>query len=113
MANIPLQAAVITMLLAKRPALAALPITWELHGDDGSVWASLALNAPSSQVPLIAAELGLALRGASCDARDGTMPSGRKFRCHTVYGKHAGVAVNLTDYEYPDEALKPTDGGGR
>lgn len=101
--SIALQAAAVTMLLAKRPRLAALPIDWTLR-DNGEVFVDLSLDAPSHFVPEIAQELAKALRGATINISDErTSTQGRRYRTHAVHGKHAGVDVYLSGFEYFDE----------
>ncbi|MFD5468854.1 hypothetical protein [Streptomyces sp. NPDC127105] len=99
---IPLQAAVVTMLLAKRPQLGALPINWELR-NDGTVHVDLAVCARSTFVPAIASELAKAMRGATLEVSGRLKFSdGRPYRSHRVRGKHAGVQVVFDGLEYLD-----------
>lgn len=106
--SIALQAAAVTMLLAKRPRLSQLPIDWSLR-DNGDVSLDLALDAPSHFVPEIVQELAKALRGPVTEVTDERKSAaGRRYRMHTVHGKHAGIRVYLNAFEYFDE---PNEGG--
>lgn len=110
MATVPLQAAIVTMLIAQRPALVGLTINWELSAD-GQIWARLSHDAPSSAVPEIAAEMSLALGSDQCAVRDGISATGRKFRLYQVYGEHTGIPVNFSGYQYFDEADQAGEAG--
>ena len=101
--TIAIQAAVVTMLLAKRPRLAELPIDWHLR-DSGAIDVDPVWGALPSQVVEIAQELSKALRGArfevSNERRFAT--SDRPYRSHAVDGKQSGIAIRFNGFEYLD-----------
>ncbi|MFJ2303800.1 MULTISPECIES: hypothetical protein [unclassified Streptomyces] len=100
--TIALQAAVVTMLLAKRPQLATLPIDWTLK-TNGSIYVDLAICAPTSCVPAIASELAKAMRGAALEVSGPLrFRDGRPYRSYQVRGKHAGVRVDFDGLEHLD-----------
>lgn len=101
--QIPVQAAVVQMLIAKRPRLGQLPIDWKL-ANDGQIYADMAWGGLPSQVVETAEEFARALRGAQVDASEERKfaDSGRSYRSHDVSGRQAGVLVNFHAVEYLD-----------
>lgn len=99
----PVQAAVLQMLIAKRPRLGQLPIDWMLHADGG-----LTAMAPWGTEPAeaieIAQEIARALRGGKVEiGEDRThSTSGRPYRIHHAYGTQNGVSVSFQTFEYLD-----------
>ncbi|MFE6284401.1 hypothetical protein [Streptomyces sp. NPDC057877] len=122
-----MQAAVVTMLVAKRPALDKLPIRWELR-PDGRIYVDEQYGADPAVVPQIAAELARAMRGAKQiaaelaramrGAKTNTyeMPEdgGTITRAHQVEGQPNGVRVEFHSYErgiQPSETAAGAEGG--
>ncbi|MGW3166942.1 hypothetical protein ACWC9Q_29610 [Streptomyces sp. NPDC001142] len=100
---IVLQAAVVTMLVAKRPTLADLPIDWQLS-HNGRVGVDLAIGASSTAVPQIAHELARALRVKVDISEDRQMADSKRwYRSYEVRGKHSGATVSMHALEYLDE----------
>ncbi|MFF9123214.1 hypothetical protein ACF09J_07930 [Streptomyces sp. NPDC014889] len=112
--HIALQAAVVTMLVAKRPALAQLPIDWQLKSD-GSIYIDMALRADAALVPQVAAELARAMRGAREHSYELRQDDGTVTRTFQVEGKPSGVSVEFLACQRGlplDEAAVPESGGG-
>lgn len=101
--QIPVQAAVVQMLLAKRPRLAQLPIDWKLQ-NDGNIFLDSAWGTPPSQVVEIAQELVRALRGATVEVSEDRVfaNSGRPYRSHNVRSSQSGVRIYYEGFEYLD-----------
>ncbi|MFG2963533.1 hypothetical protein ACGFZS_09615 [Streptomyces sp. NPDC048288] len=100
----PVQAAVVQMLIAKRPRLGQLPISWTLH-NDGTISVDQAWNATKpSDVVEIAQELARALRGGKVDIGEERKhtTSGRMYRAHRVTGAQNGVHIHFQAFEYLD-----------
>ncbi|MEU9921926.1 hypothetical protein AB0H51_11615 [Streptomyces griseoluteus] len=83
-----LRAAVVTMLVAKRPLLDELPIRWELHPN--GISAEPDWKTEPSTVVKIAAEMARAMRGATT----GSHVTG-EFQVHEVVGQMSGVNVRF------------------
>ncbi|MFI2033679.1 hypothetical protein ACH470_03105 [Streptomyces bottropensis] len=96
--NVAMQAAVVTMLVAKRPALAKLPIRWELRAN-GEVTVSADLGADGSLVPQIAAELARAMRGPRTESYDLTDDDGTITRAFEVEARVSGIQVKFYGYQ--------------
>lgn len=110
-----MQAAVVTMLVAKRPALDRLPVRWELRAD-GRITAELdhLATEDTAEVPKIAAELARAMRGARTDSYDIKAKDGTITRCYEVDAQPSGVRVLFCDYHRgitPDDELPNAEGG--
>lgn len=113
-ANVALQAAVVTMLVAKRPALAQLPIDWSLRSD-GSIYVDMALRADAALVPQAAAEMARAMRGAREHSYDLAEADGTVTRTFHVEGKPSGVPVEFLASQRGlrlDETAAPEGGDG-
>ncbi|MFS4107517.1 hypothetical protein [Streptomyces sp. PD-S100-1] len=103
--HISVQAAVVTMLVAKRPVLAKLPIRWELRSN-GGVYVDLDLFADAAIVPQVAAEMARAIRGAKTNGWDIQQDDGTVTRAYQVTGQPSGVRVEFLAYQRglrPDE----------
>ncbi|MGW3847135.1 hypothetical protein [Streptomyces fagopyri] len=103
-----LQAAVVTTMVAKRPALDKLPVRWELSGG-GKVSAELDVSADTALVPQIADEVARAMRGAETDSYDIPQEDGTVTRAYEVRGRVSGVLVHFLDYQ---RGIRPAEGGG-
>ncbi|MGW3442224.1 hypothetical protein [Streptomyces sp. NPDC001076] len=102
--QIPVQAAVVQMLIAKRPRLGHLPTEWLLH-HDGSITVDATWNATGpSDVVEIAQELARALRGGKVEIGEERKhsTSGRLYRPHRVSGSQNGVSIYYQAFEYLD-----------
>ncbi|MFI9824466.1 hypothetical protein ACIHFC_29040 [Streptomyces sp. NPDC052013] len=111
--HITVQAAVVTMLVAKRPALAKLPLRWELRGD-GSIRVQMELHADQALVPQAAAELARAMRGAREETYDMPENGGTVTRGFQVEGQTSGVRVEFHCYQRGlrvDEGAAAAEGG--
>ncbi|MFF7901222.1 hypothetical protein ACFZCV_20855 [Streptomyces sp. NPDC007920] len=112
--HIAVQAAVVTMLVAKRPQLAQLPIDWQLKSD-GSIYIDMALRSDAALVPQAAAELARAMRGAREYSFDLRQDDGTVTRTFQVEGKPSGVPVEFLASQRglrPDEAAASEGGDG-
>ncbi|WP_328425937.1 hypothetical protein [Streptomyces sp. NBC_00443] len=103
MNQIPVQAAVVQLLIAKRPRLGKLSIDWKLQAD-GIITVEAAWGVEPSQVVEIAQELARALRGAKTEVSGERefSKSGRAYRSHEVSGMQAGVRLYYQGFEYLD-----------
>jgi hypothetical protein len=99
-----MQAAVVTMLVAKRPALDSLPVRWELR-PDGVVYVEPTFKAGASDIAKIASELTRAMRGARTETYD----IGTTYRVHEVSAQPSGVQVRFYGQHRLDSAF--TEGG--
>ncbi|MCG7204007.1 hypothetical protein [Streptomyces arenae] len=99
----PVQAAVVQMLIAKRPALGKLPINWGLQ-HDGTISLDAAWNAKPSAIGEIAQELARTLRGSNAKVSEPQQStnSQRPWRTHTVSGIAHGVRIRYQGFEYLD-----------
>ncbi|WP_435643396.1 hypothetical protein ACR9VJ_18285 [Streptomyces sp. H49] len=93
-----MQAAVVTMLVAKRPALDKLPICWDLDFD-GSITVTMRYDADTATIPQVAAELTRAMRGARTDHYDVPKDDGTVTRVFTVSGQSSGAPVTFHGYQ--------------
>jgi hypothetical protein len=96
--HVAMQAAVVTMLVAKRPALAKLPIRWELRAN-GDITVSADLHADASLVPQMAAELTRAMRGPRTDTYDLSESDGTITRAFEVEARASGIKVQFYGYQ--------------
>ncbi|WP_327230843.1 hypothetical protein [Streptomyces murinus] len=102
-----LQAAVVTMLVAKRPALDRLPISWDLESD-GTITVRLWHDADEEAVaPQVAAELSRAMRGARTDSYVLPKSDGTITRVTAVSAQSSGVPVSFHGYQ---RGLQPEGG---
>ncbi|MCD7440294.1 hypothetical protein K4B79_18945 [Streptomyces lincolnensis] len=101
--QIPVQAAVVQMLIAKRPRLGQLPIDWQLQ-HDGHIRVDSAWNSQTGQVVEIAQELARALRGAKVEVSNDRVfaKTGRPYRLHEVSSSQSGVRIYYQGFEYLD-----------
>ncbi|MBQ0827653.1 hypothetical protein [Streptomyces tagetis] len=97
--HIAVQAAVVTMLVAKRPALADLPIRWELAGGRVEIRQDALTSKDDSVVPQIAAELARAMRGARTHSYVLPAEDGTSTRCCEVAARVSGVGVRFVGYQ--------------
>ncbi|MGW4883400.1 hypothetical protein [Streptomyces murinus] len=93
-----LQAAVVTMLVAKRPALDELPICWDLDAN-GSITVSMRYDADPAIIPQVAAELSRAMRGARTDSYVLPKADGKVTHVTAVSAQPSGVHVTFHGYQ--------------
>ncbi|MFJ8992669.1 hypothetical protein ACIRQH_20010 [Streptomyces sp. NPDC102279] len=94
-----LQAAVVAMLTAKRPALGTLPLLWELRSS-GAIYVrhDHSANPDDSIVPQMAFELKRAIRGAHTDSFELPGEGGTIIRAYSVSGHVNGVKIDFHEY---------------
>ncbi|MGW6009660.1 hypothetical protein [Streptomyces sp. NPDC055210] len=90
-----MQAAVVTMLVAKRPALDKLPVIWELRAD-GTIEVGSVHPSEPADIAKTAAELTRAMRGASSETYDVPNTEGKGlYRVYRVSAQPSGVRVSF------------------
>ncbi|MFJ8054905.1 hypothetical protein [Streptomyces sp. NPDC096142] len=101
--SIPVQAAIVHTLIAKRPLLGTLPVDWQLQQKYG-ITVTSSWGAAPDVVVQIAQEVARALRGVTVEvSHDKVMTaSGRPYRSHRVDGRQSGVPVYYNGVEYLD-----------
>ncbi|MBK3563184.1 MULTISPECIES: hypothetical protein [unclassified Streptomyces] len=106
-----MQAAVVTMLVAKRPALDKLPVRWGLR-EDGTIGVEQEFGTTLAEVAEIAAELARAMRGARSETYDGVFSDGRAYRAFDVTAQPSGVRVSFHGQVVLDSGSTEASAGG-
>ncbi|MFC7909011.1 hypothetical protein [Streptomyces nigra] len=106
-----MQAAVVTMLVAKRPALDKLPIRWQLR-ETGEVSVEPSFRASHAEVDQMACEIARAMRGAQQRTYETQLSDGRPFRVYEVSAQPSGVRVTFYGQAALDGDLTESSPGG-